>query len=143
MTPLQNPSVIEAVQQAAQAYGIRRVAAALDKAPSTVYSELNPWGDRQKAKLGLEDAALIAKITGDVTGFALIAHEMGYCLTRKAAAPDKETVAEELVDDLQGLGRWADVCTDPAASKAEVEREAAALVDEIIETKELKLREKS
>lgn len=68
---------------------------------------------------------MIAKITGDVTGFALIAHEMGYCLTRKAAAPDKDTVAEELVDDLQGL------------------REAAALVDEIVETKELKLREKS
>ena len=35
------------------------------------------------------------------------------------------------------------MCTDPTASKAEVEREAAALVDEIIETKELKLREKS
>lgn len=86
---------------------------------------------------------MIANLTGDVTGFALIAHELGYCLTRKAAAPDKETVAEELVDDLQGLGRWADVCTDPTASKAEVEREAAALVDEIIETKELKLREKS
>lgn len=68
---------------------------------------------------------MIAKLTGDVTGFALIAHEMGYCLTRKAAAPDKDTVAEELVDDLQGL------------------REAAALVDEIVETKELKLREKS
>ena len=64
-------------------------------------------------------------------------------LTLKAAAPDKETVAEELADDVQGLGRWADVCTDPTASKAEVEREAAALVDEIIETKELKLREKS
>lgn len=68
---------------------------------------------------------MIAKITGDVTGFALIAHEMGYCLTRKAAAPDKDTVAEELVDDLQGL------------------REAAALVDEIVETKELKLRRKA
>ena len=48
-----------------------------------------------------------------------------------------------LADDVQGLGRWADVCTDPTASKAEVEREAAALVDEIVETKELKLREKS
>ena len=42
--------------------------------------------------------------------------------SRKAAAPDKETVAEELADDVQGLGRWADVCTDPTASKAEVER---------------------
>ena len=143
MTPLQNPSVIEAVQQAAQAYGIRRVAAALDKAPSTIYSELNPWGDRQKAKLGLEDAAAIAELTGDVTAFALIANSLGYHLVPKTSAPDKETVAEELVDDLQGLGRWADVCTDPTASKAEVEREAAALVDEIIETKELKLRRKA
>ena len=85
---------------------------------------------------------MIANLTGDVTGFALIAHELGYCLTRKAAAPDKETVAEELVDDLQGLGRWAEVCTDPAASRAEVEREAAALVDEINETKTVKLRGK-
>ena len=125
MTPLQNPSVIEAVQQAAQAYGIRRVAAALDKAPSTIYSKLNPWGDRQKAKLGLEDAAAIAELTGDVTAFALIASELGYRLVPKTSAPDKDTVAEELVDDLQGL------------------REAAALVDEIVETKELKLREKS
>ena len=143
MTPLQNPSVIEAVQQAAQAYGIRRVAAALDKAPSTIYSELNPWGDRQKFKLGLEDAAAIAELTGDVTAFALIASELGYRLVPKTSAPDKETVAEELVQDMQEMGRWAGICADPTASKAEVERAAAALVNEIGETKELKLRSKS
>ena len=72
----------------------------------------------------------------------LIAHELGYCLTRKAAAPDKETVAEELVQDMQELGHWADVCADLKASRAEVERAAAALVNEIGETKELKLRNK-
>lgn len=42
MSSLQNPTIIEAIQQAAQAFGIRKIAAALDKAPSTVYSELNP-----------------------------------------------------------------------------------------------------
>lgn len=47
MGTLQNPTVIEAIQQAAQTHGIRKIAAALDKAPSTVYSELNPWGDRE------------------------------------------------------------------------------------------------
>lgn len=142
MAIVQNPSVIEAVQQAAQAYGIRRVAAALDKAPSTIYSELNPWGDRQKAKLGLEDAAAIAELTGDVTAFALIANSLGYHLVPKTAMPDKETVAEELVQDMQELGHWADVCADLKASRAEVERAAAALVNEIGETKELKLRNK-
>ena len=139
MSTVQNPAIIEAFQKPAQSFGIRKVAAALDKSPSTVYSELNPWGDRQNAKLGLEDAITIAKITGDATGFAMIASELGYCLLPKDATPNKHTVAEELVDDMQELGHWAEVCTDPKATKPEVEREAATLIDEIIQTKNLKL----
>ena len=112
-----------------------------------------PAAQRRRAKLkekmqGMKAAKtrIATRKVGILGGLgiaALIANSLGYHLVPKTSAPDKETVAEELADDVQGLGRWADVCTDPTASKAEVEREAAALVDEIIETKELKLREKS
>jgi hypothetical protein len=45
-----------------------QLAEAIDKAPSTIYNELNPYpAPDSRHKLGLEDAAEIARIIGDST----------------------------------------------------------------------------
>lgn len=80
MTRVQKPEVIEAIQRAAQERGVKLIAAELNKAPSTIYAELNPWGDRAVAKLGLEDGLEIMRLTGDVTALELAAREQGYRL---------------------------------------------------------------
>ena len=141
MARIQIPTVIEAFQKAAQKFGIRELAEALDKAPSTVYSELNPWADRHSSKLGLEDAATIAQLTDDVTGFVLLLDSLGYALVPKNAVPYKATVAEELADDMIDGGEFARVCMDPEATDRAVTLAADALVQNIRETEAIKKTE--
>jgi hypothetical protein len=108
MGEVQNPSVIERVQLAAQGYGIKRIAAELNKAPSTVYSELNPWGDRSKAKLGFEDAIEIMRLTGDYTPLVEAAASLGLAVVTESPVPDKSTSREEGADDLRALYEMQD-----------------------------------
>lgn len=104
MEEMQNPSIIEAIQAPAQQYGIKRLAGELNKAPSTVYSELNPWGDRSKAKLGLEDALEIMRLTGDYTALHLAADQHGFKLIAKSGfTPDAPTMFEEFTQDHKAL----------------------------------------
>lgn len=63
METIRNQSVIEALQKAAQDYGIKELAALLDKRPSTLYAELKPWAEPGKAKMGIDDAVEIMRQT--------------------------------------------------------------------------------
>lgn len=121
MCEIRTPAVIEALQQAAQKHGIKALAAELNKAPSTLYAELSPWGEPGKAKMGLDDALEIMRLTGDFTPLEIAASAAGYRLEPLAALPDKPTVAEEVADVARELGNLADVYMDKCATPMDAE----------------------
>ena len=108
MCEVQHPSIIEKTQQAAQSYGIKALAAELNRAPSTVYSELNPWGDRTKAKLGVEDWISIMQATGDFSAFVEAGIKLGLSVLVENPIPDKPTSREEGADDLRAVYEMQD-----------------------------------
>jgi hypothetical protein len=72
--------ITEAVQAAAFAYhgGVPELAKKLDKRPSTLYDELNPYeGKTGNGKIGLEDYVTLAKETGDRKAVQMICAELG------------------------------------------------------------------
>lgn len=74
------------VQDAVQAsqYTMETLAARLDKRPSSLYAELNPYpSETCTAKLGLEDAVKLMEITGDYTPLMQIADHFGFRLAKK------------------------------------------------------------
>lgn len=101
---LQKPSVIAALQAAAQRRGMKEVAAEMDMAPSSLYSALNPYGDRSSSKCGLELALAIMRYTGDKTALALMAGELD-CSLIERREPDKPTTAEEGLQDVSAVSR--------------------------------------
>jgi hypothetical protein len=103
---LQRPEVIAALQSAAQKKGIKDVAAEMDMAPSSLYSCLNPYGDRSSSKCGLELAIALMKYTGDKSALAIMAGELG-CSVIERKEPDKPTVAEESVQDFAAVSALA------------------------------------
>jgi hypothetical protein len=82
------------------------LAGELDKAPSTVYSELNPWGDRSKFKLGLEDFIEISRLTGNHEALTLIADLLGYRLVKKTVHPGASTMYEEFHQDTSKVAEF-------------------------------------
>lgn len=141
MRKIRNEDILEALQRAAQAYGIKSLAPMLDKQPSTLYGELNPWGEPGKAKLGLLDAFEIMRITGDFTALELLAADSGFRLVCKSPDPDRETVAEEICQDTEKLGEWANVCGNPTSTEAQVRKARQNLAREVDQTEALKLKE--
>ena len=95
---LQRPAIIAALQAAAQKKGMKDVAAEMDMAPSSLYSCLNPYGDRSSSKCGLELAIAIMRYTGDKSALAIMAGELG-CSIVERREPDKPTIAEEAMQD--------------------------------------------
>ncbi|MDO5536400.1 MAG: phage regulatory CII family protein [Desulfovibrionaceae bacterium] len=128
------PEVVAAVQKAAQAWGIERLAVELGMRPSSLYNALNPRADRSVVKLGLEQAMQIMEITGDTTALELMAARLGL-VTREldSRVPDRATTPEELMDDMTEQGRLAAMMRDGAPME-DVERQAQALIDEIHQT---------
>lgn len=141
MDKIRNEDILEALQKAAQTYGIKKLAPMLDKQPSTLYGELNPWGEAGKAKLGLMDAFEIMRITGDFTALELLVADSGFRLASKNPEPDKKTVPEELCQDGEAVGDWMTVCTNPASTEAEVRKARQRIAKEVDETEALKLAE--
>lgn len=139
MNEIRTVPIVEALQKAAHASGMKVIAAELNKAPSTLYAELNPYPDTSKAKLGLFDALEVMRITGDYTALDLILAELGFRRCALCAGHDKPTVAEELADDTQKLGGWAAVCMNPTVTEADIRLAAAALHRDIEETEQAKL----
>lgn len=100
--------LIEAVQQAAQQYGIDRLVLEMDIAPSTLRNRLNPRADRSLCKLGLEEAFFIMQQTGDVTALDYMATKLGYRLEKmEEVEPDRDTIEQECCDDLDALAKFS------------------------------------
>lgn len=117
---LLRPDIIKAIQQAAQNYGIERLAAEMDMRPSSLYNCLNPWGDRSVAKLGLEAALHVMKTTQDKTALAMIARELD-CMLVPLSKSDKDTVEDEIVDTFSAVAKLAEAIR-AHADMAEVTR---------------------
>lgn len=141
MSHIRNTAIIEAIQKACHSYGVKKIAAELDKQPSTLYGELNPWGG-EKAKLGLDDAIEIIRITGDATVLSLIAAELGYRLVSKNPHPDKTTVPEECCQDMEAYGKFVSVCNNPSSTEKEIRMARHEVAREIDETEDLAIEER-
>ena len=100
------PDVIAALQEAAQRYGMKLLAADMDMAPSSLYAACNPYGDRAVSKMGLELALAIMRFTGDKTALAIMAGELG-CSVTDHKMPDKVTPAEESLQDFNAVNELA------------------------------------
>ncbi len=137
---LLRPDVIQALQSAAQAKGMKVVAAEMDMAPSSLYAALNPYGDRSVSKCGLELALGIMAYTGDKTALAIMAGELG-CTLAERREPDKPTVAQESLQDFAAVNRLAQAM-EQGASEAEVHRLLAEAQTELGQTVSLYVAEK-
>ncbi len=88
-------------------YSIKYLAAELNKAPSTLYDELNPMPSADRtAKLGLEDAVRIMEIIGDTTPLQHIANHFDMNTEPRTATPDKPCVDKEMLDDIPALSDY-------------------------------------
>lgn len=112
---------VEAVQQAVQnsGYSNRYLAAELDKRPSSLYNELNPFAwDGCTAKLGLEDAIRIMEIIEDHTPLELISSHFNCSLrdrSRNHQQNDKNFDAECL-ESYQALSSFIKAAQEDASS---------------------------
>lgn len=113
---------------------VATICEALDKAPSTLYNELNPYpGPDSRHKLGLEDAAVIMALLGDSTCLDLLAARLGFTLRHMTeACPDKRTLPEELLDDLPALAHYHEAMRAglPVPLVAELLRQAIQELEE-------------
>lgn len=141
MAEITDVDVIMAIQDDARKYGIDKLAFKLDKKPSTLYAELNPWGEPGKAKLGLLDAFKIMHEAGAYTGLSLLASKAGFRIIKKNPTPDRKTVAEEICQDAVAFGTWSNICDNPDATEAEVRIARQQIAKELDETEALKLEQ--
>ena len=103
MKQIRNTAVMEALSEAVRKYGIKKIAPELDKEPSSLYGELNPYGDQSKAKLSLDDAIEAMRLTKNYAALELIAAELGMRVCPFDSIPDKEDVRDEMLDDTNML----------------------------------------
>lgn len=103
MKQIRNTAVMEAMSEAVRKYGIKKIAPELDKEPSSLYGELNPYGDQSKAKLSLDDAIEAMRLTKNYAALELIAAELGMRVCPVDSMPDKEDVRDEMLDDTNML----------------------------------------
>ena len=103
MKQIRNTAVMEAMSEAVRKYGIKKIAPELDKEPSSLYGELNPYGDQSKAKLSLDDAIEAMRLTKNYAALELIAAELGMRVCPVDAMPDKEDVRDEMLDDTNSV----------------------------------------
>lgn len=103
MKQIRNTAVMEALSEDARAYGIKLLAPELDKEPSSLYGELNPYGDQSKAKLSFDDAIEAMRTMHKYTALELAANSLGLRACPMDAMPDKEDVRDEMLDDCKLL----------------------------------------
>ena len=103
MKQIRNTAVMEALSEDARAYGIKLLAPELDKEPSSLYGELNPYGDQSKAKLSFDDAIEAMRTMHKYTALELAANSLGKRVCPMDAMPDKEDVRDEMLDDTNML----------------------------------------
>jgi len=79
----------------------------LDKAPSTLNNELNPFPTPNK--LGLEDAWKIVQAIGDTSVMGHMASQLGFTLRHMAEhRPDAHDMAEECLQGLLAVAKFAE-----------------------------------
>lgn len=103
MKQIRNTAVMEALSEDARAYGIKLLAPELDKEPSSLYGELNPYGDQSKAKLSFDDAIEAMRTMHKFTALELAANTLGLRACPMDVMPDKEDVRDEMLDDCKLL----------------------------------------
>ena len=103
MKQIRNTAVMEALSEDARAYGIKLLAPELDKEPSSLYGELNPYGDQGKSKLSFDDAIEAMRTMHKFTALELAANSLGLRACPMDAMPDKEDVRDEMLDDCKLL----------------------------------------
>lgn len=107
------PHIIEALRGVANPKdkaGFRELAESMDMASSSLGNLLNPYADRGTVKVGLEQALHIMKKKGDFSPLHLIADECGFTLIPTYSKPDKHSVHEELLDDVQEQAKLQKKC---------------------------------
>ncbi|SNR99153.1 hypothetical protein SAMN04488503_2224 [Humidesulfovibrio mexicanus] len=83
----------------------------LDKAPSTLNNELNPFPTPNK--LGLEDAWKLIQKISDTSVLAHMATALGFLLrSNDEACPDQPTLPEEMLDDVPALAAYHQAMRD-------------------------------
>lgn len=137
-----NVDIIRALQEAIHKYSIEAVAMELNKNLQHFYEELNPHCDQRKAKIGLDDAIEASRIIDCAVWLEMMAVELGFHLTPIHSRPDKNTVPEELSDDLEHLGQFSKVCRAPESSEQEIRAASQALRKEIRQTEELAVKKR-
>lgn len=103
MKQIRNTAVMEVLSEDARAYGIKKLAPELDKEPSSLYGELNPYGDQGKAKMSFDDAIEAMRIMRRYGALELAANTLGLRAFPADAMPDKEDVRDEMLDDCKLL----------------------------------------
>ena len=103
MKQIRNAAVMEALSEDARAYGIKLLAPELDKEPSSLYGDLNPYGDQSNAKLSFDDAIEAMRTMHKYTALELAANSLGLRACPMDAMPDKEDVRDEMLDDCKLL----------------------------------------
>ncbi len=100
---------VGAIQQAVFNSGMsmEQIAAKMDKKPSTLYNELNPWPNENSThKLGLEDFVKILEIIGDYSPLTTICNHFNLNSEPRTATPDKPCVDKEMLDDIPALSDY-------------------------------------
>jgi hypothetical protein len=108
---------VAALQIAVQrsTWSIEALAAKLDKRPSTLYAELNPWGDTTH-KLGLEDAIRIMDIMDDHTPLLTINSHFNLTAKQNNRKPDGKDLDEEFLQGFQATVKFIEAAKSGAST---------------------------
>lgn len=110
---------VEAVQEAVRRSNksIGWLAAQLNKAPSTLYDELNPFaeGNGRTSKLGLEDAVRLMELIGDLSPLLQINSHFNLSARSCCRKPNGKDLDEECLQGFQALGRFVEAVRADAA----------------------------
>lgn len=118
-----------------QGRDVPALAAQIDKRPSTLFNELNPYGSENGLthKLGLDDAVSLMRAVGDWSPLARILAGAGYCVT---AAPVAQPLTASnscahLADCMTGLSEVASTLANSLKDGALTRAEKLQIFDRV------------
>jgi hypothetical protein len=112
---------------------VEAMAAELDKAPSTLYNELNPFGTGP-AKLGLDDAREIMRHIKCPDLADALAADLGYRLVRMSDTPNGKDMTDECLQGLHAAATFTDAanCGAHYTDLITLRQQVAKEMDDII-----------
>lgn len=120
MREIRNKAVIETISEEVRAFGIKRVAPEINKEASSLYGELNPYGDQGKAKLSYDDAIETMRVIGSVESLRIAAESLGYRLEKVQANPDGKNMHHECLQVSEAVTDFTRAATAKNTSKREL-----------------------